>query len=211
MTAVGLQPQPQPQPHRSAPQSSSSNVSSRPSTSQFPQAHAQPVRPEPRSSPQTSHRPALSNEPVNGGGGGGGGGSRHPALDNARKQAASITNGASQRRASLQSRPIYAPNGAAESLEVPDAAAPAPAAAGVASTVTAASKPLLVRAKSDVGPLQNLEREEVVEEDISGFGARHGFDDHYASEEYVSQLANVSRPFPLHVQLLESLQVTAAL
>jgi regulator-associated protein of mTOR len=51
-------------------------------------------------------------------------------------------------------------------------------------------KPLLQRSKSDYGPRgddRNLPAEEAQD-----WGARHGFDDHYASEEYVSQLANVS-------------------
>lgn len=56
-------------------------------------------------------------------------------------------------------------------------------------------KPLLTRAKSDYGP--RVEPEEVVEQDDEAldWGARHGFEDHYTSQEYVSQLANVSCSF----------------
>lgn len=52
----------------------------------------------------------------------------------------------------------------------------------------------LLRAKSDFGP-RGEEPEE--EEEIHDWGARHGFDDHYASEEFVSQLANVGYSFPI--------------
>lgn len=60
-------------------------------------------------------------------------------------------------------------------------------------------KPLLQRSKSDFGP-RGEDRNSTAEEEAQDWGARHGFDDHYASEEYVSQLANVSytclRSFP---------------
>lgn len=49
---------------------------------------------------------------------------------------------------------------------------------------------LLQRAKSDYGPRHGAEDSE--DDDMQVWGARHGFEDHYASEEYVSQLANVS-------------------
>ena len=55
-------------------------------------------------------------------------------------------------------------------------------------------KPLLKRSKSDYGP-RGEEQETQPENDIQDWGARHGFEDHYASEEYVSQLANVGRAF----------------
>lgn len=50
-------------------------------------------------------------------------------------------------------------------------------------------KSLLQRSKSDYGPRGE---DSQTEEEIPDWGARHGFDDHYASEEFVSQLANVS-------------------
>ncbi|KAH8590222.1 raptor N-terminal caspase like domain-containing protein [Bisporella sp. PMI_857] len=50
-------------------------------------------------------------------------------------------------------------------------------------------KPLLQRSKSDYGP-QGEDRDSHEGEEIPDYGARHGFEDHYASEEYVSQLAN---------------------
>jgi regulator-associated protein of mTOR len=55
-------------------------------------------------------------------------------------------------------------------------------------------KPLLQRSKSDFGP-RGEDHTPQAEEDTQDWGARHGFDDHYASEEYVSQLANVSCTF----------------
>lgn len=56
-------------------------------------------------------------------------------------------------------------------------------------------KSLLQRSKSDFGP--RGEDPDAQIEEIPDWGARHGFEDHYASEEYVSQLANVSRPLIL--------------
>jgi hypothetical protein len=52
----------------------------------------------------------------------------------------------------------------------------------------------LQRSKSDIGP-RGEDQESLADDDIPDWGARHGFEDHYASEEYVSQLANVSRSF----------------
>lgn len=54
-------------------------------------------------------------------------------------------------------------------------------------------KPLLKRSKSDYGPRAGEELEDNQDNDAPDWGARHGFEGHYASEEYVSQLANVSR------------------
>ncbi|KFX93007.1 hypothetical protein O988_07041, partial [Pseudogymnoascus sp. VKM F-3808] len=53
-------------------------------------------------------------------------------------------------------------------------------------------KPLLKRSKSDYGPHGPRAGEESEDnlDDASYWGARHGFEGHYASEEYVSQLAN---------------------
>lgn len=53
-------------------------------------------------------------------------------------------------------------------------------------------KPLLHRSKSDYGPRGD---DSQTEEEIPDWGARHGFDENYASEEFVSQLANVSIRF----------------
>lgn len=47
----------------------------------------------------------------------------------------------------------------------------------------------LLRSKSDFGPRGD---DSQAEEEYQDWGARHGFEDHYASEEYVSELANVS-------------------
>jgi regulator-associated protein of mTOR len=58
-------------------------------------------------------------------------------------------------------------------------------------------KPLLTRSKSDYIPRQDSSAEEPNEYESQDWGARHGFEDHYASEEYVNQLANVSSYLPL--------------
>jgi regulator-associated protein of mTOR len=50
---------------------------------------------------------------------------------------------------------------------------------------------MLLRSKSDYGP----RGDDSPLEEIQDWGARHGFEDHYASEEYVSQLANVGCTF----------------
>jgi regulator-associated protein of mTOR len=57
-------------------------------------------------------------------------------------------------------------------------------------------KPLLLRSRSDFGP-RGDEAEHRHDEEGQDWGARHGFEDHYASEEYVSQLANVSHCWSL--------------
>lgn len=54
---------------------------------------------------------------------------------------------------------------------------------------------LLLRSKSDFGPRSDDSDSQRHDSDGQDWGARHGFEDHYASEEYVSQLANVCRSF----------------
>lgn len=54
------------------------------------------------------------------------------------------------------------------------------------------AKPPLLRSKSE--HVVRLERDspiEQAEEEYHDWGARHGFEDHYQSEEVISQLANV--------------------
>jgi regulator-associated protein of mTOR len=58
---------------------------------------------------------------------------------------------------------------------------------------TRPSKPILLRSKSDYAP-RPMEDPEPTEDDIPEWGARHGFEDHYQSEDIISQLANVSFP-----------------
>lgn len=176
MTAVGLQ---QPLAHRYDARQQGASSSTRPQSYQAGQA--QMLRQEPSlqngSSASMAHRPAVNNEPVNGNG--------HPPTDNSRRQPASTANtnsGSGARRGSLQSRPTSAPNGAAESSQEDSEL----------EVVKRRPKPLLQRAKSDFGPRGE---EPDSGEDILDFGARHGFEDHYASEEYVSQLANVGCSF----------------
>ncbi|CAG8949534.1 hypothetical protein HYFRA_00007766 [Hymenoscyphus fraxineus] len=84
------------------------------------------------------------------------------------------------RRASLQSRPTSAPGSNAENEQE-----------GSDRDKKNQKPKALVRSKSDFGPRgeeANAAAQE--EEEWQGWGARHGFEDHYASEEYVSQLAN---------------------
>jgi regulator-associated protein of mTOR len=50
----------------------------------------------------------------------------------------------------------------------------------------------LHRSRSDFGPQGDDSDSHRHDGDNKDWGARHGFEDHYASEEYVSQLANVS-------------------
>jgi regulator-associated protein of mTOR len=60
------------------------------------------------------------------------------------------------------------------------------------------NKPLLHRSKSEFGPRPTDDTEHI-EDVISEWGTRHGFEDHYQSEHIISQLANVcvlfSQPF----------------
>ncbi|KAL3420387.1 meiotic regulator-interacting [Phlyctema vagabunda] len=55
---------------------------------------------------------------------------------------------------------------------------------------------LLQRSKSDYG-LRGNDADSQADEDVQDWGARHGFEDHYASEEYVSQLASLASGFQL--------------
>lgn len=131
-----------------------------------------------------NHRPAVSNDPmpVNGNG--------PAALDRDRRslsstgRATSNTSASAQDRGlSLQVRPTSAPGGTAESSQ------------DESEIDRSKQKPtaLLQRSKSDFGPRgEDLDSQE---DEIQDWGARHGFEDHYASEEYVSQLANVGRTF----------------
>lgn len=52
-------------------------------------------------------------------------------------------------------------------------------------------KPPLLRSKSEHG-LRHGEPDDEVNEEFYEWGARHGFEDHYQSEDIISQLANVS-------------------
>ncbi len=86
-----------------------------------------------------------------------------------------------QRRSSLHNRPSSAPKAESSQDE------------SEVDQLKLRAKSLLHRSKSDCGP--RGEDKELLEEEIQDWGARHGFEDHYASEEYVSQLANVSGTF----------------
>ncbi|KAI6778211.1 WD repeat-containing protein-like protein [Emericellopsis cladophorae] len=51
-------------------------------------------------------------------------------------------------------------------------------------------KPQLLRSKSEFGPRPVPRDDTQPEQDLSDWGARHGFEDHYQSEQIISQLAN---------------------
>jgi regulator-associated protein of mTOR len=53
------------------------------------------------------------------------------------------------------------------------------------------AKPLLLRSKSDYAH-RAMDEAEPLDDEILEWGARHGFEDHYQSEDIISQLANVS-------------------
>ena len=121
-------------------------------------------------------RPAVSNDPVqivNGNG--------FHSQEADRGFAASNEPARDRRRASLQARPTSAPNAESSQDE------------SEIDRTKKRPKSLLQRSKSDFGP--RGEDRDSQEEEIQDWGARHGFEDHYASEEYVSQLANVSCTF----------------
>ena len=62
-------------------------------------------------------------------------------------------------------------------------------------TVVAKRPGQLQRSKSDYGPRGEEPVQQEEEEDGHDWGARHGFDGHYASDDFVIQLANVSSSF----------------
>lgn len=63
------------------------------------------------------------------------------------------------------------------------------------------TKPALLRSKSEYAALRNDEEEHTIEERRE-WGARHGFEDHYQSQDIISQLANVrsSHSLPLYLR-----------
>jgi regulator-associated protein of mTOR len=135
-------------------------------------------------------RPAVSNDPVqvvNG--------QRSSDADysrssntNGRTTPGAVSNG-TDRRLSLQPRPTSAPGGRDSSPDDSDL-----------DKTKKKPKPLLLRSKSDFGP-RGEDIDPQAEDEWRDWGARHGFEDHYASEEYVSQLANVGCSF-LYLQIL---------
>ncbi len=54
------------------------------------------------------------------------------------------------------------------------------------------AKPPLLRSKSEHVGLRYDDTDDEVDEEHYDFGARHGFEDHYLSEDVIAQLANVS-------------------
>lgn len=146
----------------------------------------------------TNHRPAVSNDPqrivVAQGA---------PVTDaerNSPPSGANVTSiataSAREWRESDELRPASAPKGKTASSTALNRQDPTYDISDVEQVKRA--KPMLLRSKSDYGPRGESPdtRQEI---DAQDWGARHGFEDHYASEEYVSQLANVSRSFLLNV------------
>lgn len=121
-------------------------------------------------------RPAVSNDPV--------------LPVNGHGRAGVITTSSTEsvqrsaRRGSFSGRPTSAPHGT-------DGNADSSQDEGTRNrrAVRRRPKSLLQRSKSDYGPGGN---DSQTEDEIQDWGARHGFEDHYQSEEFVSQLANVS-------------------
>jgi regulator-associated protein of mTOR len=135
-------------------------------------------------------RHTVSNDPVqpingNGNGNGNAVGAAHPQANSGRMRVA-MQNGESPAGAYAQNaRPTTSAGVTADSSQddsEPDRIARMP-------------KPLLRRSRSDFGPRGGEEGDADAEDDIHDWGERHGFGTNYASEEYVSQLANVSRTF----------------
>ncbi|KAG9230227.1 raptor N-terminal caspase like domain-containing protein [Amylocarpus encephaloides] len=187
MTAVAVQhhggsrrPQhhPRPSPHASY---ISSPYQSRPQSYVPGPSHLRQEPPLPNStSAPMNPRPAVSNDPVPMNG-------RRTTpsnLDIRRSSAvpggttANASSSAVARRISLQSLPTTASGVTGESE--PEES--------VRDTSQRRPQPLL-RSRSDFGP-RGDDFESPGEEEWQVWGARHGFEDHYASEEYVSQLAN---------------------
>lgn len=61
-------------------------------------------------------------------------------------------------------------------------------------------KPPLLRSKSEHYSRQ--EEPEQADEEVHNWSARHGFEDHYQSEDIISDLANVRAPLPRRLALL---------
>lgn len=58
------------------------------------------------------------------------------------------------------------------------------------------TKPALLRSKSEYAAVRNTDDDEPIVEERREWGARHGFEDHYQSQDIISQLANVREPTP---------------
>jgi regulator-associated protein of mTOR len=127
-------------------------------------------------------RPAVSNDPVHLVDG-----HRTPQTDMDIRRASTMSavssnnRNSSARRSSLILRPTSAPGTGDSSPDASDV-----------DKSKRRPRPLL-RSKSDYGPRNDDVDSQ--EDNVKDWGARHGFEDHYASEEYVAQLANVSRSF----------------
>jgi regulator-associated protein of mTOR len=134
-------------------------------------------------------RHTVSNDPVqpingNGNENGNAVGAAHPQANSGRMRVA-MQNGDSLAGAYAQhARPTTSAGLTADSSQ--DDSEP--------DRIARITKPLLRRSRSDFGP-RGEEVDADAEDDIQDWGERHGFGTNYASEEYVSQLANVSRTF----------------
>jgi len=129
-------------------------------------------------------RPAVSNDPVQVVNGHRSSDTEYRRSSNTSGRAtpAPVDNG-SDRRRPLQPRPTSAPDNRDSSPDDSEV-----------DKTRKRPKPLLMRSKSDFGPRKE-DVDAQAEETWQHWGARHGFEDHYASEEYVSQLANVGCAF----------------
>lgn len=192
MTAVAVQQQHggHRQQYNSRQSSHSSNVSSTHQSRPQSYTSSHLPRQEPpiqngTSSPMNP-RPAVSNDPVqvvNG---------HPPTLSDVNRRRPSSPSG--------RATPVAGNSGRNSSASIQARPTSAPGISGDSSPEDSGrnrrrKRPnLLIRSKSDFGP-RGEDPDSETEEDVQDWGARHGFEDHYASEEYVSQLANVSCAF----------------
>ena len=161
---------------RQSPQSSNMSTPHHSRTQSYtstnlPQPQVQPPIQNGTSSAMDS-RPSISNDPIRAVNG-----NRYPDGNESSQR---INGESSKQRRKSWSRPNSNPQSTEQSQEEDS---------GMRIKTRKRPKALLQRSKSDYGPMGN---ESQTEEEIPDWGARHGFDDHYASEEFVSQLANVS-------------------
>ncbi len=198
MTAVAVQqngaPRPQYNPRQSPRSAANITLPQQPRPQSYAGASIAQIRrqevPLQNGTGSMNSRSAVSNDPIQVTNG------EQPAGENgtqtffSERTTGASGNGASDRRMSVPVRPTSAPNGAGDSS---DSEIDRNRHNGRALR----PKAFLKRARSDFGPFGE-EQDSSDDTQVPRWGARHGFEDHYASEEYVSQLANVCCSSPSH-------------
>jgi regulator-associated protein of mTOR len=195
MTAITAQPngarRAQYNHQRHSPHSSNGQSSHHSRTGSYPaspagQIHRQEPPVQNGASPMMNPRPALSNVPVQRGTEEDSASTSDPDAGSSARDSSSGPSNARRlrhRRLSFQGRPTSSPAPEYSSQDESEM-----------DKRRRKPRPLFQRSKSDFGP-RGEDQNSTAEEETQDWGARHGFEDHYASEEYVSQLANVSQPF----------------